>query len=173
MSGKYRTAVLIACTIAVIDSCSLPQKMSQNTYQHYTISATTKTLVKSKALIDRTATYELLLELAEDTPCIELMVIATDANNKRVRCAIILDKVIDTSKYPGMPKQQVYSEIAKNFDSNWRFQSKITACTNHNDPLVRITKGVYRLRISAFSNTYHVFDVDIQSQVPIKFLQKK
>ncbi|MGQ9844117.1 MAG: hypothetical protein ACUVRK_11210 [Spirochaetota bacterium] len=173
MSGKYKTAVLIAYTIAVIDCCSLPQNMPQYTYQHYTISTTTKTLLKSKSLIDRTTTYELLLELTEDTPCIELMVIATDAYNKRVRCAFILDKAIDTSKYPGMAKQQVYSEIARNFDANWRFQSKITACTNRNDPLKRITKGVYRLRISAFSITYYQFDIDISSNVPIAFLPKQ
>ncbi|MEJ5363396.1 MAG: hypothetical protein WHV26_15155 [Spirochaetota bacterium] len=149
-------------------SCStIPAE--QQKLQVYSFSSNSLTLLKSKELIDKTPTYEVYFDLIEDARCIDISVIAQDKNGKRVRCAFILESLIDLSRFQKKPLQPVYSEIAKNFDINWRFQSNIFVCTDDTDPLKRLTKGNYRLKISAFSNNYFTFTIDIKSSVPVEF----
>lgn len=149
-------------------SCSTTPTVQQKS-QVYSFSADTLTLPKSKELIDKTATYEIYFDLLENAQCINISVIAQDKNGKRVRCGFILESLVDVSKFPKRPVQPVYTEIAKNFDINWRFQSNIYVCSDENDPLKRLIKGNYRLKISAFSNNFFTFTVDIKSTVPVEF----
>lgn len=149
-------------------SCSTIQTAQQKT-QLYSTTSDTLTLPKSKERIDKTPTYELFFELLDNTRCLDISVIAQDRNGKRFRCAFILEALVDTSLYPVKPLKPIYTEFARNFDINWRFQSNIFICSDENDPLKRLTKGNYRLKISAFSNNYYTFTIDIKSSVPVEF----
>ncbi|MEW6526801.1 MAG: hypothetical protein AB1444_09065 [Spirochaetota bacterium] len=154
--------------ILFITSCSTVTNTQQKSHVYSFISDTV-TLPKSKELIDKTPTYEIYFDLLEDTRCIDITVIAQDKNGKRVRCGFILESLVDVSHFPKKPLQPVYAEIAKNFDINWRFQSNIFVCTDDTDPLKRLIKGNYRLKISAFTNNFYTFTVDIKSSVPVEF----
>ncbi|MDH7553115.1 MAG: hypothetical protein QHH74_05615 [Spirochaetota bacterium] len=149
-------------------SCSTAN-IKRESVKLYTFISYSYDLPKSKELIDKTPTYEVYFDLLEETRCIDISVVAQDRNGKRVRCAFILESLVDISRFPKKPFQPVYSEIAKNFDSNWRFQSNIFVCTDDTDPLKRLTKGNYRLKISAFSTNYYTFTIDIKSSVPVEF----
>jgi len=150
----------ISCTSSVI---------KKETTQEYSFTAQSTTLTKSKDRIDNTATYEAYFELADNTRCIEISVIAIDQYNKRVRCGYILESEVDTSRFPKKPLQPVFTEIAKNFDVNWRFQSNIVFCSDQTDPLKRLNKGNYRLKITAFSDKMFTFTIQIKSSVPVAF----
>lgn len=149
-------------------SCSTVPTTQQQS-QVYSFAGDTLTLTRSKELIDKTPTYEVYFDLPENAQCIDISVIAQDKNGKRVRCGFILESLVDVSKFPKRPVQSVYTEIARNFDINWRFQSNIYVCSDENDPLKRLNKGNYRLKISAFSNNFFTFTVDIKSAVPVEF----
>ncbi len=149
-------------------SCSTIPTVQQKS-QIYSFSSNSLALPKSKDLIDKTPTYEVYFDLLEDTRCIDISVIAQNRNGKRVRCAFILESRIDLSRFQKKPLQPVYSEMAKNFDINWRFQSNIFVCTDDTDPLKRLAKGNYRLKISSFSNNYYIFTINIKSPVAVEF----
>ena len=144
---------------------------NEHTIKTYSITVNTLLLPKSKELIDKTPTYELYFNLAENTQCIDVTVIAEDKNEKRVRCAFILESKVDLSYYTSKPLKPVYTEIARNYDFNWRMQTTVNVCTSATDPLKKLNKGSYRLRISAFSGNYFTFTIDISSPVPVEFIQ--
>ena len=148
--------------------CSSPL-MKKDSNQLYTLTIESNTLTKSKDRIDNTPTYEIYFQLSGITRCIEISIIATNTNNKRVRCGYILEAEIDISRFPKKPLQPIYTQLAKNFDSDWRFQSNIFFCSNEADPLKRLNPGNYRLRITAFSDKKHTFTIQIKSSASIKF----
>lgn len=150
----------LSCTSVTI------QKEKTNSY---TFTALSSTLEKSNDRIDNTATYTVPFELSDNTQCIEIMVIATDTAGKRVRCGFILESEVDTSRFPKKPANPVYTTLAKNFDVNWRFQSNIIFCSDETDPLKRLNKGNYRLRISAFSDKLFTFEIQIKTQAALQF----
>lgn len=154
--------------VSLITSCSTVPTVQQQS-QVYSFAGDTLTLTRSKELIDKTPTYEIYFYLPENAQCIDISVIAQDKNGKRVRCGFILESLVDVSKFTKRPVQSVYTEIARNFDINWRFQSNIYVCSDEYDPLKRLNKGSYRLKISAFSNNFFTFTVDIKSSVPVEF----
>jgi|GEM_PF-976174 len=164
-------AFLILFYIIVISpffSCS-SSVIKKETTQEYIFTAESNILAKSKERIDNTATYEVYFQLTDTTQCIEISVIAIDTYNKRVRCGYIFEAEVDTSRFPKKPVKPVYSEIAKNFDVNWRFQSNIVFCSDETDPLKRLNKGNYRLKITAFSDKMFTFTIQIKSSVPVAF----
>jgi len=160
--------LLYGIVIAPFFSCT-SSIIKKETTQEYLFTAQSTTLTKSKDRIDNTATYEAYFELADNTRCIEISVIAIDPYNKRVRCGYILESEVDTSRFPKKPLQPVFTEIAKNFDVNWRFQSNIVFCSDQTDPLKRLNKGNYRLKITAFSDKMFTFTIQIKSSVPVAF----
>ena len=161
---------LLFC-LTVYISCSTGVATHHDKTKIFTFSSDTVKLTKSKELIDNTPTYELLFALSENAQCVELSVSAQDRNGRKVRCAYIVESLVDVSRYVKKPAKPIYAELAKNFDINWRFQSTISICNDEIDPLKRLNKGNYRLRISAFSNDFYIFTVGITSPVEILFIQ--
>ncbi|MCX8124824.1 MAG: hypothetical protein N3F66_11790 [Spirochaetes bacterium] len=168
MKKSFYYSIIILFIISLVSSCSTVSNNQQKS-QVYSFSADTLTLPKSKDLIDKTPTYEVYFELIQNTQCLDITVIAQDKNGKRVRCGFILESFVDVSHFPKKPPKPVYTELAKNFDINWRFQSNINVCNDTNDPLKRLNKGSYRLKITAFSNNFYNFTIDITSAVPVEF----
>lgn len=169
-----RSKMLYCCLlihVPVFVSCLSVPSSQHDKMKTFTFSSDTVKLTKSKELIDNTTTYELLFALSENAQCVELSVSTQDRNGRKVRCAYIVESLVDVSKYAKKPAKPIYAEIAKNFDINWRFQSKISICNDKTDPLKRLNKGNYRLRISAFTNDFYIFTVDITSPVEILFIQ--
>ncbi len=162
------TIIVIVIIFQLTISCAAVRTSEKKT-SVYSFTADTLTLSKSKELIDKTPTYELYFDLMDNAQCIDITVIAQDRNGKRVRCAFILESLVDMSRFQKKPLQPVYTELAKNYDINWRFQSNIQFCNDNNDPLKRLIKGNYRLKLSAFTNNFYTFTVDIKSQVPVEF----
>lgn len=159
----------LCAVLLILLSCSTATMTGDSNAKTYTFTAHSSQLPKSRERIDQSTTYELYFTIFENVRCIELSVTAQDKNGKRVRSAYVLELLIDLSRFPKQPAQPIYTEIAKNFDSNWRFQNKITMCSDMKDPLRRLSTGTYRLRITPFSNNFYNFTVDINSPVPIEF----
>jgi len=158
--------------IALIVSCSSePINKKYSTSKTYSFTSNTVNLPKSNERIDNTSTYEFFFNLTGQTHCIDISIITQDKNGKRVRCAFIVEYLVNVLQYPTKPKEPLYTEIARNFDINWRMQTKVNICTNTADPLKRLNKGSYRLRVSAFSDDYFTFTVDITSPVAVEFMQ--
>lgn len=162
------TCLLCGAFVVFTLSCTSVTIEKEKT-NNYTFTALSSTLEKSNDSIDNTATYTVPFELAENAQCMEITVIATDTAGKRVRCGFILESEVDTSRFPKKPVKPVYTVLAKNFDINWRFQSNIVFCSDKTDPLKRLNKGNYRLRISAFSDKPFTFEIQIKTQAALQF----
>lgn len=133
----------------------------------YSYSTSTTYATKSNELIDNSTTYQVFFNLDKTAQCIDVSVIAQEQNKKRVRCAFIVEYMVDTSSFLNKPSKPVYTELSRNFDINWRFLNVVTICSDKTDPLKRLKPGSYRIRFTAFRNNYYDFIIEIKSAVPV------
>ena len=72
----------------------------------------------------------------------------------------VLDRLL-----PGKGGSPQYTEIARNFDADWKALSSSTLCTQENKPIEKLEPGTYRVRTTLFRKENCRIEIVIYSNI--------
>ncbi len=160
-----RYFILLILSLSIISGCASSGEM---TFLHSEkISLDSNDLAKSIPL-DRFDTREIYLVLEKPDNCIRI-----DAQGY-IRKESIAGGEHQLSLYWILERQLSgkgntfqYTEISRNFDSDWKASTSTTFCSRENMPIERLVPGTYRLRMTLFRKDNCRFAFTIYSNVPL------
>jgi hypothetical protein len=62
-----------------------------------------------------------------------------------------------------------FTEVARNFNADWDNRTNLQICSQDDLPLLRLEKGLYRIRSTIFIKDRYYLNISIQSQNPLIF----
>jgi hypothetical protein len=131
----------------------------------------------SNLLIDNEPTFEIFFKLKEATDCMRITVLSsyyTDTIPKTriaAKSFFILEKLVDISQFKKSEKKALYTEIGKNFDTQWTQNPVLNICTQPEEPLGKLDAATfYRLRFSSLSKELFSYKITIESDSEIQFI---
>ncbi len=123
------------------------------------LSGITGRAIESTQSINREKTYRIFFALSQPENCIRLKVISRRAVNENIYVEqpifvyFIIERAVDIRHF-GLKKEPfVFSEIGRNYDSNWNRRGDIEICSDAEDPIRKLAPGVYRIRFSVLEDT--------------------
>lgn len=160
-----RYFILLILSLSIATGCASSREMA---FLHSEkISLDSNDLAKSIPL-DRFDTREIYLILDKPETCIRI-----DAQGYIPKESIaggehqlslywILERQL-----PGKDKSFQYTEISRNFDSDWKASTSTTFCSRENMPIERLVPGTYRLRMTLFRKENCRFSLTVYSNVTV------
>ncbi len=127
---------------------------------------------KSRDSIDGTPTYQVYFSIKKNEQCIKISVLSDmkDDTIHSLRTAFIVEKVINVTPFTTSKNRKLeYSQLGRNYDSNWDITREISICGENIDPIKTLSPGWYRIRFSAFSDRAYVTAITIYSNNGIRF----
>jgi hypothetical protein len=83
-----------------------------------------------------------------------------------------VEKVIDVTPFTRSGERKLeYSEMGRNYDTNWKIDSDIRICSKSTDPIHTLGPGWYRIRFSTFTDLTCVTAITIYSNYGVQFSQ--
>lgn len=117
--------------------------------------------------IDGHPSYESHFTLEKVEECVKITIIARNTAlisayvDPTVRAYFVLEKAVDVSRFNPRAGRIVYTEIARNFDINWKSERDTVVCSRTEDPLKKLTPGAYRIRLCVFDAREFGFSIAI------------
>ena len=131
----------------------------------------------SSQSIEKEKTFEITLKLKEPTDCIKIAIASKyysdtlPQKEKTAKTYFIIERRIDLSQFRVRRKKKFYSEIAKNYNTQWKYKQYITVCSSENEPLKKLRKdSPYRIRFTTLSKKQCWFTIKIHSDVEIELI---
>ena len=147
--------------------CSSSLKNIEQLPQTLDIEYTLSDIIKTDEQLGQNKTYVIFFNLQNDIPQMYLKILQVSkmgTNNERnLATFIALDKKIHISN------QDIYAEIFKNYNSNWEIVSDGKITTKNDEPLCRLTKGLYRIRFIVTDNNTENIAVVYNSNLKASF----
>lgn len=158
---------LFQCKSAGISPASYKYKMIYN-------GASAKS-IQSIEKIEKEKTYIINFTIEKPEECIEAKITAKkgDYNAGRENIFFIIEKALDLRKFKNIDNIEFFSELDRNYNSNWELKSEIEICSSGTDPIKKLDPGKYRIRFSSLDNIDFDFEVSIQTDsAPVLFDKK-
>jgi hypothetical protein len=130
-------------------------------------------LDKSEKTLDGQETRELFFRLTSPEPCVLVSIKGSEPSGlvtggtKEIKLYFVIEREIN------MPKQTVYIEIGRNFNRAWEQTTLVRLCTDTSDPVQRLEKGAYKIRISSFENRPYEVQLAASANHKVTFSPKK
>ncbi|MGL4369279.1 MAG: hypothetical protein ACRCUT_06365 [Spirochaetota bacterium] len=130
-------------------------------------SADSGGIALSETPIDKSPGRQIFFALPADLSCVTIDVqgeISDETILKGTRpekIYFIAEKIL---QLPGQNSRRYY-ELARNYSADWIHQHSVTICSDRSSPVFKLTKGIYRIRMTSFSKApFHVkITVDTKS----------
>jgi hypothetical protein len=132
-----------------------------------------KDLDKSEKTLDGQETREVFFHLAAPEPCVQLSIKGSEPSGlvtggtKEIKLYFVIEREII------MPKQTAYLEIGRNFNRAWEQTALIRLCTDTSDPVLRLDKGIYKIRVSSFTTQPYELQLTAAANHKVTFSPKK
>ncbi len=164
---KYHI-MLVFLTLSA--ACSQPVKDTFNQIQ--TSGNTTKNTGLSNEKIDGSPTYEVFFTLEKPVDCMTINIESASLQKTFPVQKIpkttyfIIEKKLNMPQYK-TKLDNTYTQIGRNFNSEWELYSPVKICSNPGDPLSTINESEYRIRFSAFEKAelYYIITITCESKV--------
>ncbi len=127
--------------------------------------------------IDQWKTFEIFFLFKNNEDCIKINITSEmfeEIENKKklIKTYFIIEKAIDVSKF-NSDSNILYSEISRNYDSNWTAKQEIEICSSDSDPIKRLNKGdLFRIRFTTFRDDNYKYIINIYSKNPVNISEK-
>lgn len=119
----------------------------------------------SETSIDSYPARELFFVLPTEVPCLSVSAKGTTKGETILKepqsenICIILEKPVR------IPSDRVtYYELARNFSSDWDIKENAEVCSSGTNPFQKLTAGIYRIRMSTFSQKPFTAAVTLSAQ---------
>ncbi|HNX59875.1 MAG TPA: hypothetical protein PKK43_12300 [Spirochaetota bacterium] len=160
-----RYFILLFASLSFVSGCASSGELTFLHSEKFSLDS--NELAKS-APLDRFDTHEIYLVLDKPETCIRI-----DAQGFVPKESIaggehqlslywILERQL-----PGKGNTFQYTEISRNFDSDWKASASATFCSRDNMPIERLVPGTYRLRMTLFRKDNCRFSLTIFSNVSV------
>jgi hypothetical protein len=152
--------------VITVRCASINEEIKYAVNEKYTVQSVA--CPKSVDLIDRFETHEFYITIKKSEQCIKFDLIgflpseSIAGGEEQVPIFWIFDRIVH-----GTGKHAVYSEIIRNFDSEWRSLSTTQICSSIEKPLEQLDPGLYRMRITIFKLSPYRIEFGISSNEPI------
>ena len=177
--SRIITAILaLAVTAPVIGAgCSAAQRV-KSYKQSFTAVVASRTAPRSPVKIDQHPAYAVYFRLDRAVRSIRVGITAEyiadiAGTRKQRKVYFVIEKMIDTSQFKNREIKYIFSDLGRNFDTDWTRVREIELASVKND-LFRSLDGnsMYRIRYTTFSNEDFDFTIKIEADCGVAFVDE-
>jgi len=169
-----RNLTLLVLFMLLLINCKEAVKNNSSNIQTYG-NSTEYTLLSSEK-IDSGRTFEVRFTLDKPAECmtidIESVYVYKTFPMQRIpeRTFFIVEKKLN---FPGLKigKGKDYTQIGRNYNSDWEIYSPVKICSGRNDPLSQLDASEYRIRFTSFVKNHLYYIIKITCEAEAEFIE--